>query len=280
MTAADLALARALGRGIASGDLIPYLGPGLLSILGPTATVPRSPEDIITALVMRAPVPGRLRRDLSASAQYIEGNQHRITLERILADAFRAEPPPTAFHTWLAGLEKATLIVDLWYDGLATTALSASGRSDWGCALGISHPQSNKAWAAWFDHRGEAAEESEIASRRTLLYKPWGCARPAGHWVISDSDFVELLTEIDIQSPIPQTVKDRRATRGFVFVGCRFDGELGRTFARQITKRSGGPLFAVLPDEPTRNETRFMETLGIRRLALPMSEAIEAMIAG
>jgi len=279
VTSGDLALARELGAGIAAGDLIPYLGPGLLSTLGTTTTVPRSPDEVITALVTRAPVPGRLRRDLSASAQYVEGNQHRITLERILADAFQNEPPPTAFHAWLAGLGKASLIVDLWYDGLTTAALSASGRTDWGSGLGVSHPQSSKAWAAWFDHKGEPTPEAEIATRATVLYKPWGCVRPDGHWVISDSDFVELLTEIDIQSPIPETVKERRATRGFVFIGCRFDGELGRTFARQITKRAGGPLFAVLPDEPTRNEARFLDVAGIRRLACPLEETIAAMMA-
>lgn len=278
MTKTD-ALARDLGAGIAAGELIPYLGPGLLSLLGPSATVPRSPREVIAALVARAPVPGRLRRDLSASAQYIEGNQHRITLERILADAFRNEPRPTAFHTWLAGLENVPLIVDLWYDGLMNSALAATGRTDWGCGLGVSHPQSNKAWAAWFDHTGAPTPEAEVATRKTVLYKPWGCVRPDGHWVISDSDFVELLTEIDIQSPIPDVVKERRSTRGFVFIGCRFDGELGRTFAKQITKRAGGPLYAVLPEATTRNETRFLENLGIRRLAATPEETTAAMMS-
>jgi 2Fe-2S ferredoxin len=49
-------------------------------------------------------------------------------------------------------------------------------------------------------------------------------------------------------------VQQRRAALGFVFLGCRFNDQLPRAFARQIMKRSAGPHYAVLPDEPTRME--------------------------
>jgi hypothetical protein len=105
----------------------------------------------------------------------------------------------------------------------------------------------------------------------TLLYKPWGGHAPAANYLISDSDFVEVLTEIDIQTPIPQIVQQRRAGLGFVFLGCRFNDQLPRAFARQIMKRSRGPHYAVLADEPTRMEARFLAEQGITRIALPLS---------
>lgn len=276
MTAAERL--RDLGAATRAGRIVPYLGPGVLTLVEGECPVPRSPADIVQQLVMKAPVPGRLRNDLSASAQYIESHQHRVILERLLTDIFRRQPAPTPLHRWLAGLDAVPMIVDLWYDGLMVEALQ--GRTDWALAMGLSHPQTMGAWTTWADAAGQPVEEAVGQGCRTLLYKPMGSSRPVGNWLISDSDFVEFLTEIDIQTPIPDTVKDRRSNAGFLFLGCRFDGELGRTFARQITKRSAGPLVAVLPEEPTRNEARFLEQLGIERIDVPLAEAVAELMAG
>ena len=83
--------------------LAPYLGPGLLTLEGPAA-VPASPEDIATALQKRVPVPGRIRGNMWAVAQYIESHRHRRTLKKLMADVFAVEPTPSAFHRFLAGL--------------------------------------------------------------------------------------------------------------------------------------------------------------------------------
>ena len=71
---------------------------------------------------------------------------------------------------------------------------------------------------------------------RTLVYKPIGGHQPAGNYLVSDSDYVEVLTEIDIQTPIPPEVQALRSGRNFLFLGCRFDDQLTRSFARQIMK--------------------------------------------
>ena len=88
---------------------------------------------------------------------------------------------------------------------------------------------------------------------------------------MSDSDYVEVLTEIDIQTPIPPAVQAWRSGRSFLFVGCRFDDQLARSFARQIMKRSSDTHWAVLPDEPTRMEARFLAEQRITRIAMPLA---------
>ena len=87
---------------------------------------------------------------------------------------------------------------------------------------------------------------------------------------MSDSDYVEVLTEIDIQTPIPTVVQSYRSGRSFLFLGCRFDDQLTRSFARQIMKRSSAQHWAVLPHEPTRMEARFLEEQGIQRIAMEL----------
>jgi hypothetical protein len=44
-------------------------------------------------------------------------------------------------------------------------------------------------------------------------------------------------------------------------------------------KRSAGPHYAVLADEPTRMEARFLEEQGITRIALPLDEVAAQLAA-
>ena len=110
-----------------------------------------------------------------------------------------------------------------------------------------------------------------------MLYQPLGSVWPARNYLVSDSDFVEVLTEIDIQTPIPEPVQHLRRDRSFLFLGCRFSTQLERLFARQIMKRSSEKHWAVLPEEPTRNEARFLAQYNIERLAMPLQEFVAAL---
>ncbi|MFN3078178.1 MAG: SIR2 family NAD-dependent protein deacylase, partial [Alphaproteobacteria bacterium] len=119
------------------------------------------------------------------------------------------------------------------------------------------------AWFHFHDVSGAEVPASQADTWATVVYKPHGGIWPVGNFLVSDSDYVEALTEIDIQSPIPGIVQQRRADCGFVFLGCRFYDQMLRTYARQILKRSAGPHYAMLPEEPTANERRFLEEQGI-----------------
>jgi hypothetical protein len=80
-----------------------------------------------------------------------------------------------------------------------------------------------------------------------------------------------VLTEIDIQTPIPSLVQERRRGRSFLFLGCRFTSQTERMFAHQIMKRSTDTHYAVLNAEPTRNEARFLAQHGIVRIDLSLA---------
>ena len=70
--------------------------------------------------------------------------------------------------------------------------------------------------------------------RRSRCTQRWGFARSACDFLISDADYVEVLTEIDIQSPIPEILRERRDSLGFVYLGCRFHDQLLRNYASAI----------------------------------------------
>lgn len=263
------------------GRLLPYLGPGMLALCE-AHDVPADPLALVGRLTAKATVPGKIRHRLTQAAQFIENFKHRRTLVAAMQAAF-GQPTraarPSALHRLLAQLAPP-LVVDLWYDDTMRQALADAWgeRADapWGEVQGLSQSEHFGTWCGWYGADGTARIEA-APGWDTVLYRPWGGHRPAANYLVSDSDFVEVLTEIDIQTPIPPAVQRLRTDRGFLFLGCRFDDQLARSFARQILKRSGGPHYAVLPGEPTRMEARFLAEAGITRIALPLDVLAAAL---
>ncbi len=266
----DLArLATALDE-VATGRRIAYLGPGVFALAAGGA--PASPADLCARLEAEVRVPRRAAGNLWAVAQYIESRKFRAVLDRLVCTAF-AVPPGGAnpIHQWLARI-RPPLIVDGWYDGALPDAFGAG--ADWGLVQGVSRA------GGWHDayFRSHASDGREVPAPdpgwKSLIYKPHGLARAGRSFLLSDADYVEVLTEIDIQTPIPEEVQHRRAGRPFLFLGCRFDDQLLRTYARQIAKRSGVGHVAVLEGPLSRMEAKFMEELAITRLDLPLAAMV------
>ncbi|MBP2294157.1 SIR2 family protein [Azospirillum rugosum] len=256
-------------------QVVPYLGPGAYALLPESeCPIPRNSLELAQRLNAKVAAPGRIRSQLTAVAQFIESRRHRKTLDAILNEIFKRAVPPTPVHEWLATLPAPPMIVDVWYDNALETLLAGAPRS-WGQIQGISHPQGAGEWVKYYGPDGTEVTAEAAAGWETILYKPSGSATPAGNYLISDSDFVEILTEIDIQTPIPAVVQDRRAGRNFLYLGCRFDQEIQRTFGRQIAKRSSDKHWAVIEGELSKNEARFLELHNITRLDLPLGEAIQ-----
>ena len=264
----------AVAEGLQAGTLAPYLGPGMLSLCA-GETPPADPLALAAVLTAKVSVPGKIRNRLTAAAQFIENFKHRKTLVKAMTEAYATRPAPSPLHDWLAGL-RAPLIVDAWYDDTLRHALvAARDHVDWAEVQGLAQSEHFGTWLGWYDAQGQGQPDPIEAP--TLLYKPWGGHAPAANFLVSDSDFVEVLTEIDIQTPIPEAVQQRRAALGFVFLGCRFNDQLPRAFARQIMKRSAGPHYAVLPETPTRMEARFLAEQGITRIALPLAQVAASL---
>ncbi|QRG07588.1 SIR2 family protein [Xanthobacter dioxanivorans] len=261
---------------LVAGKVVPYLGPGLLP-LG-TPAIPVTPEDLSVFFGTKVALPKRAKGNAWAAAQHIESMKHRNTVSALMADAFAPPVAPLPVQSFLAGL-KLPLIVDTWYDGAMRTALA--GRSDWGEVQGITRAGIGEdRWYRFYDAAGQETDRAAAEGWPTVLYKPHGSVAPAKNWLISDADYVEVLTEIDIQTPIPDVVKNRRTERSFLFLGCRFHDQLLRTYARQVAKRSRTPHFAIVDEaQLTRNELRFLLTHAITPIAMPLPKALDIIMS-
>jgi len=259
------------------GHIVPYLGPGVAEMSKPE--VPMTPEALAAFFGAKVALPRRARGNAWAAAQHIESNKHRSTVTALMAQAFGPTVAPTALHRHLASLS-LPMIVDTWYDGAMRAALES--RPDWGEVQGITRAGIGEdRWYRFYDGQGKEIDRTAATDWTTVLYKPHGSIVPAKNFLISDADYVEVLTEIDIQTPIPDVVKERRTGRSFLFIGCRFNDQLLRTYARQITKRSADAHYALVePETLSRNELRFLVEQGLTPLAIALPRATEILLAG
>ena len=256
--------------GLVQGQVIPYLGPGVLAATPGSEVLPASPAQLVQRLIAKASVPHKIRNNLTATAQFIENFKHRKTVVAAMTEAFTAEVAPGALHRYFASLPRLPVIVSTWYDDLLMKAFAA--RKDWGAVQGVSQSEHFGTWVQYFDKNGTLVEEARARDWSTLLYQPLGSIAPAANFLVSDTDFVEVLTEIDIQTPIPALVQERRRDRHFLFLGCHFVNQLDRLFARQIMKRSSDQHWALIEGELTRNEARFLVEKNIERIDMSLAE--------
>ncbi|WP_375167814.1 SIR2 family protein [Bradyrhizobium sp. CCGB01] len=270
------AMLRQVAQELRSGNVVPYLGPGLVELSN--APVPTHPDDLAAFFGTKVTLPKRARGNAWACAQHIETTKHRSIVTAMMTDAFSAAFAPTELQRHLATLP-LPLIVDSWYDGAMRQALA--GRSNWGEIQGIPRAGlSDERWYRFYDAAGAEVDCSLARSWTTVLYKPHGSVTPAKNFLVSDADYVEVLTEIDIQTPIPDEVKARRTGRRLLFLGCRFNDQLLRTYARQVSKRSSDVHYAVVgPDTLSKNELRFLVDQGLTPLAVPLTRVLEIVLA-
>jgi hypothetical protein len=267
----------AIRSALAERSLIPYIGPGVLGLAGADCPVPASPDTLVRYMTSKISVPHKIRNNLTSAAQFIENFKHRKSVVALMRGAFSADMDPTVLHRWLGAQLSIPLIVHAWYDDLPQRSLAS--RSDWGMVQGVSQAEHFGNWTHAFRSDGSPVDGGEVAGWRTVLYEPFGSIAPAANFLVSDSDFVEVLTEIDIQTPIPDAVQSIRAGRHFLYLGCRFATQLERGFAHQISKRSSERHWAVLPETPTRNELRFLEQHGIERIDMKLADFVAKLTA-
>ena len=260
--------------GLEAGQVVPYLGNGVWTAASMPPAHPADHLQLVAKLTERVTVSHKLRKNLTGAAQYIENFKHRKTLVGLMKTAFEGKAAPIEIHEFIASLHKLPLVVDAWYDDAMQQALK--NHPNWGQVQGVSQAEHHGEWVRYYTAQAELTDAAAAAKWQTLLYRPLGSSGPANNYIVSDSDYVEILTEIDIQTPIPEIVQQRRVGKSFLFIGCRFGYQLDRIFAKQIMKRSSDHHWALIEGDLTKNEARFLKEQNITRISMPISALLNS----
>ena len=264
-------------HGLEAGSVIPYIGAGIWATADTPPAHPADPLALVAKLTEKTSVPHKIRKNLTAAAQYVENFKHRKTLTSLMKAAFQTQATPTELHMFIASLHKLPLVVYTWYDDAMQQAMGKN--PSWGQVQGVSQAEHYGEWVRYYTAQNEQSDAGAAEKWQTLLYRPLGSASPAQNYIVSDSDYVEILTEIDIQTPIPPIVQKIRSGRNFLFIGCRFNNQLDRIFARQIIKRSSDKHWAIIQGELSKNEVKFMKELNITRLDMPLTSLLKEVVS-
>jgi hypothetical protein len=211
---------------------------------------PADPLALARQLTAKVSVPGKIKNRLTAAAQFIENFKHRKTLVKGMDEAFATGAAPSPLHHGWRGCGAADRR-HLVRRHDAPRAWRPARRSTGPRCRACRRANTSAPGPAGTTPPGRRSPTRSPAP--TLLYKPWGGAC-AGGQLPHLRQRLRRGADRDRHpdaDPAPGCSSAAR-TLGFVFLGCRFNDQLPRAFARQIMKRSAGPHYAVLPTNRPR----------------------------
>ncbi|WP_295392927.1 SIR2 family protein [uncultured Thiodictyon sp.] len=276
LTAPPLTL---LAHGIATGEIVPYLGPGALTgVVDPAsgAPIPADSDSLIIALNDGKPMSPKLMWEFPRAAMNVELKRGRGAVNRFLDTTYGARIWTRApVHDWLQScrppyvidINRDTQLQDS-YAGVPHTlvrGISRVGGTDYRFRI----------------HRYDGTTYHEVAQDAVapalpVLFKPMGSPRPDATYIASDADYVDYITELMGGFAIPSFLKAYRQGRRYCFLGLRFLRDTERMVMSDMIYSAGSPPGWALIPEPTPKERRFCERQGIEIITADIPDLLAA----
>ena len=252
--------------GLAAGQVVPFLGPEVLADVTHRDSgrkIPATSDELILALNNGQPMAARLMYEFPRAAMNIELKRGRSAVNRLLeqtyADGGWSE---AAVHAWLAGFE-LPYVIDLNRDsGLqklyATrphTLLCGIARIAGGLRYKL-YRHDGSGYAA-------AADEAAIDPAAPILFKPLGTPLPTPHWIASDADYVDYITEMMGGFALPAFLKQRRGGLRYLVAGLRLNRDTQRMLVSEMIYGAAPAAGWALIPGANDKERRFCARLGL-----------------
>jgi len=264
--------------GLKTGDIVPYLGPGILA--GSTndkgEAIPADSDSLIYAMNNGQPMPPRLMYEFPRAAMHQELKRGRSFVNKFLNTLYgETQWSRAPMHDWLATIKPA-YVIDINRDTqlqdsyaetphIMITGISRIGGTDYRFKIyqydGSSYTEKN---------------QEEVDTSLPILFKPMGTPRPEGHFIASDADYVDYITELMGGFAIPSFLKQYRPEKQYLFLGLRLTRDSERMVMSDITYGAGSPRGWALITEPTSKEVRFCKRMGIEIIETDHTELMNA----
>lgn len=266
-----------------SGDLVPFLGPGALAGVVDSASgrpIPADSESLILAMNNGQPMAPKLMVEFPRAAMHVELKRGRSTLVRFLDKTYRDTAwSPSPLHDWLAGLN-LPYVVDTNRDTLLQQAYAARPHT---LVVGVARIAGSDYRFKLYHYDGtayRAIAQEAVDSRLPVLFKPLGTPLPESHYVASDADFVDYITELMGGFAIPAFLKRLRLGRRYLLLGLRFTRDTERMLVNEITYGADQPAGWALIPAATDKERRFLDRLGLQLVEADVGELLATAEAG
>ncbi len=264
--------------GIRSGDIVPYLGPGVLADVRHAetgATMPATSDELILAMNGGKPMAPKLMYEFPRAAMNVELKRGRAAVTRFLDATYSAPWTRSAAHEWLKGVAPA-YVIDINRD---TQVLDSYAGVPHVLILGCARIGGTDFRFKLYAHDG--AQYTAIAPEQApqglpVLFKPMGAPRPQSSYIASDADYVDYITELMGGFAVPAFVKHLRREKRYLFLGMRFTRDSERMVMSDLIYGSASPTGWALIERPTDKERRFLGKLGIEIVEAGIAEWLAA----
>jgi len=178
-------------------------------------------------------------------------------------------------HDWLAAIKPA-YVIDINRD---TQLQDSYAETPHTLITGISRIGGTDYRFKIYHYDGSSYTETtqeEVDSSLPILFKPMGTPRPEGHFIASDADYVDYITELMGGFAIPSFLKQYRLEKQYLFLGLRLTRDSERMVMSDITFGADTPRGWALISEPTAKEVRFCKRMGIEIIEAEPADLMHA----
>lgn len=269
-----------LVEGIHNGQIVPYLGPGVLADVTNTETgaaIPADSESLILAMNGGKPMAQRLMWEFARAAMDVELKRGRKAVNNFLTQTYGEQGWTRAdFHDWLAGI-KPPYVIDINRDTQLQATYADTPHT---LIRGIARTAGTDyrfVINAWDGSAYTEINQEDVDPSLPVLFKPMGTPDPDATFIASDADYVDYITELMGGFAIPNFLKDYRRGKQYLFIGLRMLRDTERMVLSDMIYAAGTPAAWALIPEPTDKERRFCATKGIQIIEADVSDL---MLAG
>ena len=269
-------------EGLADGSVVPYLGARALDgVIDPASgrAIPADSDSLILAMNDGRPMAPKLMYEFPRAAMNIELKRGRSAVTKFLDRTYRDTAwSASALHTWLAG-QNLPYVVDSNRDALLQKAYAGHPHT---LIVGLSRIGGSDYRFKLFHHDGStysAIEQGDVDVTLPVLFKPLGTPLPESHYIASDADFVDYVTELMGGFAIPAFVKRMRQGKRYLLLGLRLTRDTERMVLSDILFGAAQPSGWALIANATDKEKRFLAKLGLELVPADAADLLVASMA-
>jgi hypothetical protein len=266
--------------GLKDGSIVPYLGPGVLADVKNMATgapIPADSDSLIYAMNDGKPMAPKLMYEFPRAAMNVELKRGRSAVTKFLNRIY-GETSWTrgAIHDWIKGMAPP-YVIDINRD---TQLQDSYAQVPHNLIVGIARLGGTDFRYKLYFWDGAAYQKAEAVNPALpILYKPMGTPRPEAHYIASDADYVDFITELMGGFSIPPEVKVLRKGKRYLLLGMRLNRDTERMVMSDIIYAAAEPAGWVLIPEPTAKERRFCNKMGLELIEADVFDLLGAAVS-
>lgn len=264
---------------VQQGDLVPYLGPGVLNgvcELDSGEAIPADSDSLILAMNGGRPMAPRLMFEFPRAAMDMELKKGRNFVYQFLKETYadrRWQRAP--LHELLAAC-KPPYVVDINRDTQLQDSYADTPHT---LIRGTARVIGNDYRFRIHHYDGESYREIDqenVDTHLPVLFKPMGSPLPDSTFVATDADYVDYITELMGGFAIPGFLKEQRKGKQYLLLGMRLNRDTERMVLSDISYAADTPRgWALIPDA-NEKEQRFCKRLGIEIINADIGALLES----